>query len=63
MKIRIYDVDQDTGKESLQGEAFLSECFEPDDPELDDVLEQLTKQGRAWIGGGASPLRLLMTVS
>jgi hypothetical protein len=62
MRIKIYDVDQNTGDETFNCQADLAECFESDDPELIEVEAQLHSQGRAWVGGGAAPLRLLMRV-
>jgi hypothetical protein len=63
MRVKIFDVDQDTGAETYREHCELIECF-PDgrgDPEYWDAVTELVQgPGRYWVGGGAAPLVLLM---
>lgn len=54
--VRIYDVDQDKAEETLRGDDWLHDIFEPDDPELERVRDELNEHGTAKVGGGAAPL-------
>jgi hypothetical protein len=57
---KIFDIDQD-GNETFHGVASLDEMFpDRDDPERLDVERRVKDEGRCWVGGGASPLVLIM---
>jgi hypothetical protein len=56
MQVRIVDVDQDTGEETFRCVAPLDSIFEDDVDERQTAAEQLRRQGRYWVGGGAAPL-------
>jgi hypothetical protein len=65
MRVKIYDTDA-TGAEIFRAECDLAECGLDDNGYNDDeyaiALYELQNTGRYWIGGGASPLVLLMRV-
>lgn len=57
MKIRLYDVpDQNTGELTNPREVDLRDVFPDDDESYRDAAEELQKNGRVWIGGGAAGL-------
>ncbi len=65
MQVKIYDVDSQ-GNEAFRAQCDLHDCF-PDDSRDENgnseflaALNELTRSGRVWIGGGAAPLVLLM---
>lgn len=62
MRVRIYDIDQDTGAETFRETAELVACFGDGtrDPDYLVVIGELALGGRAVIGGGASPMVALI---
>jgi hypothetical protein len=62
MRVRIYDVDQNTGAETFVGEDWLGEILEHDDPEYALAEDYLRQVGTYRIGGGAAPLVMLQAV-
>jgi hypothetical protein len=57
---KLYDYD-DAGNETFRGVADLDEMFpDRDDPERIDVEQRIGDEGRCWVGGGASPLVLIV---
>ena len=62
MRVRIYDVNQNTGAETLVGEDWLEDIMEHDDPEYGMANDYLRRMGTYRLGGGAAPLVMLMKV-
>ncbi len=62
MRVRIYEVNQQTGAETLRGEADFTEALPEPNDEQALAYQELRESGRAWIGGGAAPLILLMRI-
>ncbi len=60
---KIFDYDAG-GHETLRGfSLWLDDMFpDRDDPERLDVERTLSKDGRCWVGGGASPRVLIIEV-
>lgn len=58
-RVAVFAVDQDSGAETFDGEAWLDDLFEPDDAEKREVEAHLRATGRAYIGGGAAQMFLL----
>jgi hypothetical protein len=63
MKVRIYDIERETGAETFTGECELIEAFGDGarDPEYYEAFREIASVGRYWLGGGAAPLVLLMS--
>lgn len=62
MRVKIIDVDQTSGAETLRCECDLSECFPDDDEACAAAQLEIATNGRAWVGGGAAALVLLKRV-
>ena len=60
---KIYDYDAD-GNETFRGHSLWMDDMFPDhdDPERLDVERILQDDGRCWVGGGASPLVLIIKI-
>jgi hypothetical protein len=60
MKVRLY-VDNEQGLEQFWRFAELEDCFGEDDRDsYYSALNEITKYGRVWIGGGAALAYLAM---
>jgi hypothetical protein len=61
---RLYQVDQDSGAETWLREGhYLNELVAfPTDAEYSQTLDECARSGRAWIGGGAAPLFLVIRI-
>jgi hypothetical protein len=59
MRVKIIDVAAN-GTETFRCTSRLEEIFPERDGEYDHAHDQIDRFGRAWIGGGAAPLTLLM---
>jgi hypothetical protein len=59
--VKVLLVDQE-GNEHFERYSALRDCFPDDDQDADYVaaVNEIDRQGRAWVGGGAAPLFLLI---
>lgn len=62
MRVRIIDVDQNSGEHKERGECDLRDCFFNEEEAYEAARDEIRASGRVWIGGGAAPLVLLMRV-
>lgn len=58
MRVKIFSVDQDTAEENFERLTDTLDMFPDDETERYLVEEQISRDGRAWIGGGAAQLFL-----
>ena len=62
MDVRVIHIRQSDGVETVEQEyARLEDLLDGD--EYEDALALLRREGRAYVGGGASPLYLLFALS
>lgn len=54
-------IDYADGVETLRTCCDLRECFPDSDDEYHAAHAELQRVGRVWVGGGASPVTLLMS--
>jgi hypothetical protein len=59
MRVKIYDIDSNTGEQTLRGEDATLAMFDDDD-DRHWVEHELRSRGRSYVGGGAAPLVLLV---
>ena len=62
MRVKLYQVDQDTAAETLQREGELADVIVDDDEEYYTIRNALETNGRCWIGGAAAPLFLAISI-
>jgi hypothetical protein len=61
--VNVYRVDQDTFEETFDRRCYLVDLFGDgeNDAEYQDARYEIGQVGRAWIGGGAAQLFLVMS--
>jgi hypothetical protein len=63
MIVKVFTVNQDTGAQTFVHHSELRDCFPDDDQndtEYQNARDEIGQVGRAWIGGGAAPLFLVV---
>ena len=58
MKVRLYAANQETGSQVFERECYLQDLYPELGDEYNEIADEISKAGRAWIGGGASQLFL-----